>query len=82
MPDVNNIIDYYENLDMTDFPVVEPAVLKKLKQRKAEFLENQQKILGIEQDVANWLSHQNDDTKQAVNGLLKNLMQTQSLAHG
>lgn len=80
MQDVNNIVEYYENLDTTDFPVVEPNVLKKLKQRKVEYLESQQG-LGLEKDVVNWLIQQNAETKQAVNGLLKNLMQVQNLAH-
>lgn len=80
MQDVNKVIEYYENLDTTDFPIVEPEVLKKLKQRKAHYLDSQQG-LGLEKEVANWLIQQNPETKQAVNGLLKNLMQVQNLAH-
>ena len=32
--DVLNTIKHYEELDTTDFPVVEPTVIKKLRQRK------------------------------------------------
>lgn len=73
-----DIITYYENLDTTDFPIVEPDVIKKIRERKAEFLENQKMVFGFEQEVAYWLSQQNHDTKQLINGFVKNFMQTQS----
>lgn len=76
--DINEVIRHYENLDTTDFPIVEPNVIKKIKQRKLDFLENQKQVFGFENDVAFWLSQQNHDTKQLVNGLIKNLMQTKN----
>lgn len=82
MEDVHNVIKHYENLDTSDFKEVEPNFIKELRQRKARFLESQ-KVLGLDEDVLNWLSHQDTNTKQAVNGLIKNLIQVQgTLAHG
>ncbi|MBS9779054.1 MAG: hypothetical protein KGV51_00360 [Moraxellaceae bacterium] len=74
MQDVEKIIEEYENLDMTDFPIVEPNVIKKMKQAKADFLKNQQQFFGFETDVADWLSHQDDNTKNYINGMIKNYM--------
>lgn len=45
--DVLDTVRYYEELDTTDFPVANPAVLKKLRQRKevvrqfAQFLDSE-----------------------------------------
>lgn len=45
--DVLDIVRYYEELDTTDFPVANPAVLRKLQQRKevvrqfAQFLDSE-----------------------------------------
>lgn len=77
--DIDNIVEYYENLDTTDFPIVEPAVLKKLRQRKAEFLESQKLVFGFEKEVATWLSQQDNDTKEVINGVLKNIMQAKGM---
>lgn len=73
--DVNKMVEYYENLDTSDFPIVEPAVLKKLKQRKADFLESQKQVFGFEKEVATWLSQQNSATKEVINDVVKNIMQ-------
>lgn len=82
MEDVNSVIKHYENLDTSNFKEVEPNFIKELRKRKAEFLESQ-KILGLDEEVLSWLSHQNPSTQQAVNGFIKNLIQVQgSLAHG
>ncbi len=74
MQDLNKIIEEYENLDTTDFPMVEPKAINKIRERKAKFLESQNQILGFEPDVANWLSHQDSMTKNYVNGMVKNYM--------
>ncbi len=74
MQDINKIIEEYENLDTSDFPIVEPNAIKKIRERKAKFLENQKQILGFEPEVANWLSHQDITTKNYVNGMVKNYM--------
>ncbi len=74
MQDVNKMIEHYENLDMTDFPIVEPKAIKKIKQGKAELLQNQQQVFGFENEVANWLSHQDNATKNYINGMIKNYM--------
>ncbi|OOR87643.1 hypothetical protein B0181_10005 [Moraxella caviae] len=77
MQDVKQIIDYYHNISDADLVEHNPDFIVKFKQRKAQFLANQKQILGLDDDVATWLSHQDPDTKSAVNTLLKNLMQTQ-----
>lgn len=79
MQDVNKIIEYYENLDTTDFPEVQPKLIAELRNQKAEFQKNYQ-AFGLEQDVAQWLMLQNDDTKQAVNNFIKTLIQAQNIA--
>lgn len=54
--DVLATIKHYEELDTTDFPVVEPAIIKKLRHRKAMA---QQFIISLSDETLEILSQHN-----------------------
>ena len=73
MQDAQDVINHYENFDFSNAKEVEPNFIKELRKRKADFLESQ-KILGLDEEVLTWLSQQDNNTKQAVNGFIKSLI--------
>ncbi|MFB2538158.1 MULTISPECIES: hypothetical protein [unclassified Acinetobacter] len=70
---MQDIIEHYENLDTSDFKVVQPKIIQTLQQRHHDFLASQH-ILGLDAEVLTWLSHQDSHTKSHINDVIKHIM--------
>lgn len=65
---MQNELEHYQNLDTSHANVVEPEVLKKLKERKRYV----QQAFDI--DVLDWLYKQDDETKRHINDMIRHAM--------
>lgn len=65
----NETIEYYKNLDTTNAKLVQPAIIKKLRERQKEVAYN-----SFDMDVLTWLSTQDPDTKKHINEVIRHFM--------
>ncbi len=69
-------VDFSNGKTVNEVPALK--AYQEQRKNKAEFLENQQQFFGFEKEVANWLSMQDIDTKDYINGVIKNYMDFKS----
>lgn len=65
----NETVEYYKNLDTTNAKLVQPAIIKKLRQRQQEVAYS-----SLDMDVLTWLSTQDTDTKKHINEVIRHFM--------
>jgi len=66
---MQNEFEHYRNLDTSEAKVVEPVIIKKLRERKQEIASN-----SFDMDVLTWLSGQDQATKQHINEVIRHFM--------
>ena len=65
----NETVEYYKNLDTTNAKLVQPAIIKKLRERQREVAYS-----ALDMDVLTWLSTQDVDTKKHINEVIRHFM--------
>ena len=65
----NETVEYYKNLDTTNAKLVQPAIIKKLRERQREVAYS-----SLDMDVLTWLSTQDVDTKRHINEVIRHFM--------
>lgn len=65
----NETVEYYKNLDTTNAKLVQPAIIKKLRERQREVAYS-----SLDMDVLTWLSTQDVDTKKHINEVIRHFM--------
>ena len=65
----NETVEYYKNLDTTNAKLVQPAIIKKLREHKREVA-----CSALDMDVLTWLSTQDMDTKKHINEVIRHFM--------
>lgn len=65
----NELIQHYQNFDFSKAKVVEPSLIKKIRQLQQE--ETQQPL---DEDVFNWVIQQDDSTKRHINAVIRHFM--------